>query len=129
DRLNGLAGNDGLTGAGGNDSLIGGLGNDSLTGGGGTDTLSGGGGADRFIFKALTDSPAGAAHDLITDFNHAEADKIDLAGIDAKTGTSGDQAFTFIGSQAFHHVAGELHYTAGRRRGIVSGDRNGPGLA
>jgi Ca2+-binding RTX toxin-like protein len=129
DTLNGLGGNDNLTGSAGNDSLLGGDGNDSLTGGGGADTLLGGKGADRFTFKAITDSPNSAAHDVIADFNHAEADKIDLAHIDAKTGAGGDQAFTFIGSQNFHHIAGELHYTAGGGGIIVSGDVNGDGVA
>jgi Ca2+-binding RTX toxin-like protein len=129
DTLNGLSGNDGLTGSSGNDSLAGGIGNDTLTGGAGLDKLSGATGADRFIFKALGDSPTGALHDVIADFHHAEADKIDLAGMDAKTGSNGDQAFTFIGSQNFHHVAGELHYAAGGGGIIVSGDVNGDGVA
>jgi Ca2+-binding RTX toxin-like protein len=127
--MNGMAGNAGLIGSSGNDSLAGSTGNDSLTGGSGADTFSGGSGADRFIFKAVGDSPSGSAHDVIADFNHAEADKIDLATIDAKVGSNGDQAFTFIGSQSFHHIAGELHYTAGGGGVIVSGDTNGDGVA
>jgi len=129
DTLNGLTGNDNLSGSSGNDSLIGGVGNDSLTGGAGADTLSGGGGADRFIFKALSEAPSGSPHDVITDFHHAEADKIDLAAIDANTSASGNQTFTFVGSQAFHHVAGELHYASGGGGVIVSGDVNGDGVA
>jgi hypothetical protein len=86
-------------------------------------------GADRFVFKLVGDSPSASAHDVITDFDHAETDKIDLAGLDAKTASGGDQAFAFIGSQGFHHIAGELHYTSGGGGVIVSGDVNGDGVA
>ncbi len=129
DTLSGLTGNDGLIGAGGNDSLSGGDGNDTLTGGAGIDKLSGGIGADRFVFKLLADSPTLGSHDTIADFNHSEADQIYLAKIDASTTVSGDQAFTFIGTQAFHHVAGELQYAAAAGGIIVSGDVNGDGVA
>jgi Ca2+-binding RTX toxin-like protein len=127
--LIGLSGNDTLTGASGNDSLAGGSGNDWLSGRGGTDTLSGGSGADHFILRAPIDSPNNSARDVFVDFNHAEADKIDLANIDASTAITGNQAFTFIGTQAFHHIAGELHYAAAAGGVIVSGDVNGDAIA
>jgi hypothetical protein len=38
--------------------------------------------------------------DVIADFVHGQ-DKIDLESVDAKVGTTDNQAFTFIGSAAF----------------------------
>jgi Ca2+-binding RTX toxin-like protein len=112
DRLAGQGGNDSLWGGGGNDKLDGGAGsdklygeagNDTLTGGAGQDELSGGLGADRFVFRSAADSGLTAATwDTITDFSHAEGDRIDLAAIDAKAAsTASNDAFSFIGSAAF----------------------------
>ena len=39
----------------------------------------------------------------------------------------GNQAFTFIGTQAFHNVKGELHFPSAY--GVVQGDTNGDGVA
>lgn len=60
--------------------------------------------------------------DVIRDFE--PGDKIDLSDIDAKSG-GGNQAFTFIGTQSFHHVKGELRF----KGGLLSGDTNGDGHA
>ena len=71
---------------------------------------------------------------MITDFKHL-SDKIDLKDIDASLKLTGDQAFKFIGQQAFHHIAGELHFIKVDKPGtaldmtIVEGDRNGDGVA
>jgi Ca2+-binding RTX toxin-like protein len=127
DRLSGGTGDDLLKGSAGNDDLKGGLGNDILVGGAGTDTMTGGGGADTFVFTTASESAVGTGRDVITDFRHAEGDKIDLSAIDANTTllAFGNQAFTYIGNQAFHHAAGELRFADG----IVSGDTNGDGKA
>lgn len=137
--LNGGAGNDALAGNDGNDQLLGGAGNDSLNGGAGTDQLTGGAGADRltgglgadrFIFSAIGDSKLGTCnYDTILDFSHAQADKIDLHLIDAKTGVGGNQIFSFIGTGAFSHHAGELHYAVSAGNATVSGDVDGDGAA
>ena len=74
------------------------------------------------------DSPVGSSVDTITDFSHAQADQIDLHLIDAINGGA-DDAFSFIGSAAFSHTAGELHYTAVSGGIMVSGDTNGDGVA
>ena len=74
------------------------------------------------------DSPVGSSVDTITDFSHAQADQIDLHLIDAINGGA-DDAFSFIGSAAFSHTAGELHYVAVSGGLMVSGDVNGDGLA
>jgi surface adhesion protein len=80
--LIGLSGDDILTGKDADDTLLGGSGDDTLSGGGGNDllyggtgndTLSGGSGADIFIWKA-----GDVGKDVITDFNGADGDRIDL---------------------------------------------------
>ena len=94
--------NDILTGNDAADKLNGLAGNDTLIGGLGKDTLTGGVGSDLFKFISLNDSsPLPKQADTITDFNHAQGDKIDLSDIDAKTEVEGDQAFTYIGTIAF----------------------------
>ncbi|WP_027998875.1 M10 family metallopeptidase C-terminal domain-containing protein [Sinorhizobium arboris] len=112
--LNGLAGNDTLYGRDGNDTLI---------GGNGADRLIGGAGADTFVFQTIAHS-APAARDVIDDFAPG-VDRIDLRSIDANSNASGDQAFLFIGGNAFHGKAGELNF----RSGVIAGDINGDGLA
>jgi len=99
DNLVGDGGPNTLDGRSGDDSLVGGGGDDVLIGGIGDDTLLGGAGADRFVYQ-VTDQKKGGGRDLIKDFTH-DVDRIDLSGIDAKAGTSGNQAFSFIGGKAF----------------------------
>ena len=53
----------------------------------------------------------GADADRITDFSHAQADRIDLSAIDASTGAAGDQAFSFIGAGLYTGVAGQLRFS------------------
>jgi VCBS repeat-containing protein len=129
--LTGSAGNDTLQGFGGIDTLNGGDGNDALYGGAGKDTLIGGAGADRFVYSAIGDSPVGgsSSSDAITDFSHPQGDTIDLSAIDANTGLAGDQGFTFIGSAAFGHDAGELRFETVSGVTSVYGDINGDGTA
>lgn len=126
-RILGNSGANTLAGLDGNDALIGGAGADKLIGGAGLDTLTGGLGADRFVFLAASDSGV-AAKDKITDFNRSEADRIDLAGIDAD-GAPGDQAFTFIGTAAFSQHAGELRYAVSGGTATLFGDIDGNGVA
>jgi Ca2+-binding RTX toxin-like protein len=129
-QLNGFNGNDTIDGATGHDLLDGGAGNDQLHGGSAMDRLTGGTGADTFIFVTTTESPSTAAgRDLITDFSHAQGDKIDLSLIDANTGAAGDQAFTYLGTGVFTGVAGQLHIWTDAGKTIVSGDVNGDKLA
>ena len=106
DVLNGGGGWDTLLGGIGNDRLNGGTGDDDLVGGAGRDVLTGGTGCDAFFFQSVADSPAGAGHDVITDFESGR-DYIDLFDVDANAGRSGNQAFTWIGSAAFT-AAGQL---------------------
>lgn len=119
DAIGGGNGSNNLSGLGGDDILDGGNGKDVLNGGLGADRLTGGNGKDMFVFDSID-----TARDIITDFK-ANADQIDLSGIDAVDGTFDDDAFSFIGSSAFSNVAGELRYAAG----ILEGDVDGDGIA
>jgi 6-phosphogluconolactonase (cycloisomerase 2 family) len=101
---------------------------DTIIGGLGKDTMSGGTGGDFFDFNLKTESVKGANRDVILDFSHGQGDRIDLAGIDAKSG-GGNQAFKFIGKQGFHHQKGELHFVKKVGFVIVEGDVNGDGRA
>jgi Ca2+-binding RTX toxin-like protein len=119
----------------GNFRLIGGAGSDYLLGGGGADMIFGGLGIDHmdgwtgndvFVYRSAADSSA-AAPDLID--NLSAGDLIDLRMIDADTGSSGDQAFAFIGSDAFHHVAGELRVFGDGGNWTLQADTDGDGAA
>jgi Ca2+-binding RTX toxin-like protein len=127
DTLAGDAGADKLTGSEGNDSLQGGAGADTLEGGVGADTLSGGVGADVFFFRDGDTSLS--TPDRVIDFNAAEGDKISLSMIDAVTTVAGDQKFLFIGTSAFHKVAGEMRYESLGGQSTVFFDTNGDGIA
>jgi Ca2+-binding RTX toxin-like protein len=126
DSLNGI---ENLSGSQGGDTLVGDVGANRLQGWAGKDTLTGGGGADRFIYSSTAQSPVGANADVITDFSHAQADRIDLAAIDARTTVAGDQAFSFIGSSLYTGVAGQLRYSAVGGVTTIAGDVNGDGAS
>jgi len=111
----------------GNDILMGGDGNDVLIGGTGRDVLIGGAGNDHYVFNAVSDSPPGGGRDVIKDF--VAGDVIDVSGIDANTTVANDQAFTFIGSAAFTHTAGEMQARFLGGNTLVSGDVDGNGQA
>ncbi|EIM30522.1 CAP domain-containing protein [Microvirga lotononidis] len=131
--------NNRITGNAGANYIYGSGGNDILNGKGGKDILSGGKGSDTFVF----DSAEEANGDTIDDFGAygdpytlQGRDKIDLSAIDANAKITGNQAFTFIGTERFHNVPGELHYyhpgvVYGRNWGdtYISGDTNGDGKA
>ncbi|MGO4441150.1 family 16 glycosylhydrolase [Rhizobium sp. RAF56] len=119
DYLYGDAGNDKLVGGDGNDKLYGGNGNDLLVGGLGIDRLDGEAGADTFRFESVADSPY-SARDTIISFSGTAGDRVDISAIDANTLVSGNQAFTFIGSDSFT-AAGQVRVS----NGILSADVNG----
>jgi Ca2+-binding RTX toxin-like protein len=109
------------------DTITTGAGADVLQGGLGGDTLTGGGGADTFRYVDTSDS-TGSAMDQIVDFTSG-LDKIDLSRIDANTTLAGDQAFGWIGSDAFSNTAGELRAYQLNNVWFVEGDVNGDGAA
>ncbi len=78
-----------------NNTLVGGAGNNVLVGDMGVDRLTGGAGADTFDFnRARETGLTSASRDTITDFTHAQGDRLDLATIDANTNLPGNQPFT-----------------------------------
>lgn len=89
---------DSLTGNSLGNRLEGRGGKDVLEGGLGRDTLVGGAGDDTFKFSKVGDSGLNANRDVITDFDHAGGDRIDLSAIDAKIGGRANDAFTFLQS-------------------------------
>ena len=112
--LSGLDGDDTLVGGFGNDTLLGGLGDDTLRGERGADTLQGGaetdiliGGLNNDVFDFNTAGHStGLARDIIRAGDGADAfenvggaqgDRIDVSGIDADTGSGGNDVFSFSG--------------------------------
>jgi serralysin len=111
DILAGDGDDDELYGMGGNDTLYGGNDNDTLSGGADVDRLLGGAGADVFAWSATTETGVTIpAMDAIADFNFAQGDRIDLRGVDADVYAAGNQAFDFIGTDAFSGDPGEINY-------------------
>lgn len=145
DRSHEIAVNASDTVTGYEDVLLGGTGNDTLIGGYGADLLDGGAGADVFSIRNLSESTL-AAPDAILNFNGAvvaqealqglasyatvgaEGDRIDVSEIDAVTGATGNDAFTFIGTAGFS-AAGQLRYQASGAVTLIEGDVNGDGAA
>ena len=81
------------------------------------------------MFTAASHSAVGANADRITDFSHAQGDRIDLSAIDASTGVAGDQAFSFIGSGVYTGVAGQLRHAVAGGVTTIAGDINGDGTS
>ncbi|HEX8308566.1 MAG TPA: M10 family metallopeptidase C-terminal domain-containing protein [Allosphingosinicella sp.] len=129
-KFNGSAEDDGsfrVFGGRDNDTIVGSQNGDILAGNAGADTLTGGGGADVFRYLSTSDSTA-AATDRILDFA-AGTDKFDLSRIDADTLTAGDQAFSWIGSNAFSGSAGQLRAYQDGANWVLQGDTDGNGSA
>ncbi|WP_279480857.1 matrixin family metalloprotease [Aureimonas sp. SK2] len=73
----------------GNDTLVGGSGSDWLVGGPGDNVYTGGAGADRFVRAA-------GARDIVTDFNLAQGDRLDLGGQTYRVATAGDGSAALV---------------------------------
>ncbi|WP_372053802.1 hypothetical protein P7L74_18940 [Tistrella mobilis] len=120
------AGNDLFVGSQTVDRIHGGAGNDRLQGGKGADILTGGTGRDTFAYTATSDSTVAATgRDRIEDFSQAQGDQIDLSALDAITGTSGNQAFTYIGSAGFSGKGGEVRVAVVTSGVLVYADLDG----
>jgi Ca2+-binding RTX toxin-like protein len=99
DHLEGGLDNDRLEGGNGDDYLSGGAGIDALTGGNGSDDLYGGLGNDTFKYSNVLESGlTSTTRDHVHDFS--AGDKIDLSGIDARSGNWSNDAFTYVGASA-----------------------------
>jgi hypothetical protein len=85
--------------------------------------LDGEGGADTFRFESIVESPY-SARDTIIAFSGVAGDRIDFSAVDSNTLVSGNQVFTFIGSDLFT-AAGQLRLS----NGILSADANGDHMA
>jgi Ca2+-binding RTX toxin-like protein len=111
--------------------LKGGANNDLIHGNQGADTITGGGGADTFRYDTTADSNA-ATRDHILDFTPG-TDKIELTRVDANSLVAGNQAFTWIGTNAFTGSgaasAGQLRIFESGGTWFVEGDVNGDGVA
>lgn len=134
----GGGGNDIIVGNAVSNKLNGGAGNDVISGGAGIDYVTGGAGNDTFVAdingSTMPAKRGPLALDVITDFASG-SDKIDLRGIDASLGLSGDQAFTFKGSSANKNAA-DLSFKvydsingAEKALGIEIDGLSGPGAA
>jgi serralysin len=86
---------------------IGGSGADLLIANQAANHLTGNGGADTFRWVAASDSRPGGSADTIDDFQNG-FDHIDLSAIDADSRTAFNDAFHWIGGNAFSGTAGEL---------------------
>jgi Ca2+-binding RTX toxin-like protein len=98
-----------LTGNALSNHLDGGAGDDRLVGGDGVDFFTGGAGNDTFVGEInatrVASKTGGISLDMVLDFK--PGDRIDLSGIDANSGVTGDQAFSWVGNAAGKGV-GEL---------------------
>ena len=111
-----------LCGGSGNNTLSGKDGNDWLWGGAGADTLTGGKGADTFFWSIGKSAVGAGLRDVITDFNAAQGDKIDVTFL---FGGPIVGAFTYIGAAAFSAAWQQLRF----ENGILSGETTGDGVA
>jgi len=103
--------------------LSGGAGNDLLIGGVGVDRLNGGVGADRFDFDFLSEMGLGTLRDVVGDFKTSEGDKIDLSTLDANVATAVNDAFSFIGANAFSsNATGQVRFAGGILFGSTDAD-------
>ena len=98
-----------------NNTIIGNNGGNIIAGGLGQDTLTGLGGPDVFVwFTTAETKQAGDQADVITDFDPASGDRIDVLPIDANEMVAGDQAFTFVGvvdfASSFFTGPGQIGY-------------------
>lgn len=113
----------------GANEIYGNDGNNVLGGRGGIDIVTGGLGADGFIFDDGEMGNSTGSCDRITDFSHAQGDRVRLNLVDANSLVGGDQGFSFIGTNAFTNVAGQLRYEQISGNTYIFGDTNGDGAS
>jgi serralysin len=110
------------------ENAITGPGDDVLVANQAANHLTGGSGADIFRWMTIDDAGLGALADTITDFLRG-ADKIDFSQLDAIPTTFPRDAFSFIGTAAFHNVVGEVRYDVISGHAHIFADADGNGVA
>ena len=110
------------------ENAIGGAGNDTIIANQAANRLTGGSGTDTFIWKSAADAADTTGADRILDFVSG-IEKIDLSAIDANSTTAANDAFQFIGTNAFTGVAGQLRYDVDSAGVNIYGDMDGNGVA
>jgi Ca2+-binding RTX toxin-like protein len=110
------------------ENAIGGNGSDSIVANLVANKLTGNLGTDTFKWLSTGDAGTGSLADTVTDFVRG-ADKIDFASLDANPATAARDAFTFIGTSAFHNVAGEVRYDVTSGSAHIFADVDGNGTA
>jgi hypothetical protein len=110
------------------ENAITGPGNDVLVANQAANHLTGGGGSDIFRWMTIDDAGVGALSDTVTDFQPG-LDKIDFSLLDAIPTTAPRDAFTFIGTNAFHNVVGEVRYDVIGGDAHIFADADGNGIA
>jgi hypothetical protein len=91
--------------------------------------LTGGAGGDVFRWASSGDAGVGALADTVLDFDSNEIDLIDLTAIDANPATPENDAFSFIGTNAFTHQPGQVRYEVNGGDAHVFVDIGGDGIA
>ncbi len=110
-----------INGSNYNDTITGTTASNVIYGGNGVDRLTGGTGADVFKYDATANSGIGAGlRDIITDFNIAQLDKIDLS---AFAGT-----FAFKGTAAFGGGGPQVNHASTSGITTIGVDANGDNL-
>jgi Ca2+-binding RTX toxin-like protein len=122
DDIFGQSGDDLIFAGSGSDFVDGGSGDDDIYGETGKDFLKGGTGFDYFYFRTRSEAGNGSQRDVIQDFQSG-VDKVDLSDIDANIYLSGNQAFSYISSNIFTGLRGQLRYASNVLSGDVNGDK------
>jgi hypothetical protein len=118
-------GDDSIKGGSAADTIAGGDGADTISGRGGADKLTGGADADTFLFAFGDTGNTSKTADTILDFNVKQKDMLDVSDFDANSTKKGNQDFTFIADDHFHHKAGELRFEHVSGDTYVYGDLDG----
>ncbi len=79
-----------------------------------------------FLYNGTAESTA-ASTDKILAFG--AGDRIDLFNIDANAATAENEAFTFLGAEAFSGVAGQLRAVQSASGWTIEGDTDGDKVA
>ena len=106
----------------------GGAGHDTLIANLVANQLTGNGGSDAFTWTSVGDAGTGAQADTVLDFQRG-ADRIDLHNLDTDPSPSQHGSFSFIGTNAFHNVAGEVRYDVIGGSAHIFADADGNGTA